>query len=288
VPVERDHLEVLETLVDELWESGAKESATALAHCASVCAGSGDPVASVLVAKMLDKVEAEEFVSALVERCPVELADLTDPSVVVELLSALQEAGAEEEVVALLKCDPAMSVACDDPEGVANLLYALMEHGEEQQVAVLRDRDPGMLVALDLPASVASLLRAMWKAGWAEQVKVLAQRAAKESVNLTKGPGSLLNALRYVGAEAEVSTLVNRLPSEECFDHFLVEGDNKVVYRFGREPDGNPANRWSWEDLDLSRLTRSSPAIVRPLQVMHGNRGHQFRLRRGIRTLVPA
>ena len=96
----------------------------------------------------------------------------------------------------------------------------------------------------------------MWKAGWAEQVTVLAQRAAKESVNLTSGPGSLLNALRYVGAEAEVSTLVNRLPSEECFDHFLVEGDNKVVYRFGREPDGNPANRWSWEDLDLSRLTR--------------------------------
>ena len=256
VPVERDHLEALETLVDELWESGAKESATALAHCASVCAGSGDPVASVLVAKMLDKVEAEEFVSALVERCPVELADLTDPSAVVELLNALQEAGAEEEVVALLKCDPAMSVACDDPEGVANLLYTLMEHGEEQQVAMLRDREPGILVALDLPASVASLLRAMWKAGWAEQVTVLAQRAAKESVNLTSGPGSLLNALRYVGAEAEVSTLVNRLPSEECFDHFLVEGDNKVVYRFGREPDGNPANRWSWEDLDLSRLTR--------------------------------
>ena len=255
-PVERDHLEALETLVDELWESGAKESATALAHCASVCAGSGDPVASVLVAKMLDKVEAEEFVSALVERCPVELADLTDPSAVVELLSALQEAGAEEEVVALLKCDPAMSVACDDPEGVANLLYTLMEHGEEQQVAMLRDREPGMLVALDLPASVASLLRAMWKAGWAEQVKVLAQRAAKESVNLTNGPGSLLNALRYVGAEAEVSTLVNRLPGEECFDHFLVEGDNKVVYRFGREPDGNPTNRWSWEDLDLSHLTR--------------------------------
>ena len=198
VPVERDHLEALNRWLTSSRESG-RRSRLQLWPIASVCAGSGDPVASVLVAKMLDKVEAEEFVSALVERCPVEPADLTDPSAVVELLSALQEAGAEEEVVALLKCDPAMSVACDDPEGVANLLYTLMEHGEEQQVAMLHDRDPGMLVALDLPASVASLLRAMWKAGWAEQVKVLAQRAAKESVNLTNGPGSLLNALRYVG-----------------------------------------------------------------------------------------
>ena len=80
VPVDRDHLEAFETLIDELWESGAKEQATAIAHRASICAGSGDPVASVLVAKILDKVEAEEFVSALVDRCPVELADLTEVS----------------------------------------------------------------------------------------------------------------------------------------------------------------------------------------------------------------
>jgi hypothetical protein len=252
VPVERDNIDALQTLVEELWESGSKEEATALAYCAATCAGPDDPVASVLVAEMLDKVEAEEFIPALVESCPVELADLTDPSAVAELLRALREAGAEEDVAVMLKYDLATNVACDDPDGVANLLYELMEHGEEQQIATLLDRDPGMLVTLDLPASAASLLRAMEKAGAAEeQVRILAQRAAKECGNLINGPGSLLNALRHVGAEADVSTLVNRLPGEECFDHFLAEGDNKVVYRFGREPDGTPTDPWGWDDLDL-------------------------------------
>ena len=116
---------------------------------------------------------------------------------------------------------------------------------------MLLARDPGTLVALDLPASVADLLKAMWNAGAVEQVRALARRAAEECGNLTTGPGSLLNALRDVGAEAEAATLMNRLPAEGCFESFLVEGDNKVVYRFGREPDGIPDRAMGLGELGL-------------------------------------
>jgi hypothetical protein len=258
--VDRDNLEDLATRVDELWESGAKEQAAAIVHHASTCAGPHDPEASVLVANMLVTVEAEEFEPALLDRCPVEFADLTEVSAVFALLQALWESGAVEEVEALLARDPAMSVACDNSWDVARLLNLFcelraeqVEPGAEQQIAMLLARDPGTLVALDVPASVADLLKAMRNAGAVEQVKALAKRAAEECGNLTTGSGSLLSALRDVGAEAEAKTLVNRLPEEECFESFLLEGDNKHIYQFGRKPDGAPMDRWGWEDLDLSR-----------------------------------
>jgi hypothetical protein len=262
VSVDRDNLGELETLVDELWESGAKDQATAIVQRASSCASPGDPKASVLVANMLVRVEAEEFEPALLNRCPAESADLTEASAVFALLQALWEFGAVEEVETLLARDPAMSVACDNSWEVARLLYLLIdlraeqvEADAEQQIAMLLARDPGTLVALDLPASVADLLKAMWNAGAVEQTKALARRAAEQCVNLVTGAGSLLNALQDVGAEAEAATLVNRLPAEGCFESFLVEGDNKVVYQFGREPDGVPIEPWSWENLDLSGCT---------------------------------
>ena len=156
VPVERDSLDALQTLVDELWESGSTEQATALAYRAAVCAGPDDPKASVLVARMLDRVEAEEFTSALLSRCPVQHAALTDPSAVFALLDALREAIAEEEIDALLAREPATNVECHDPEGVANLLYTLnkldpdrLDYDPQQQIAALYARDLGALVALD-------------------------------------------------------------------------------------------------------------------------------------------
>jgi hypothetical protein len=265
VSVDRANLGDLETWVDELWESGAKEQATAIVYRASSFAGPDDPEASVLVANMLVTVEAEEFEPALLGRCPVEFADLTEASAVFALLQALWESDAVEDVKTLLARDPAMSVPCDNSWDVARLLYLLREiHleqaelGADQQIEMLLGRDPGALVALDLPASVADLLRAMWNAGAAvEQVKRLARLAAEECGNLITGPGSLLTALRDVGAEAEAATLMNRLPAEGCFESFLVEGDNKVVYRFGREPEGTPVEPWDWENLDLSGHTRN-------------------------------
>ena len=163
-----------------------------------------------------------------------------------------------------------MSVACDNSWDVARLLYLLIdlraeqvEADAEQQIAMLLARDPGTLVALDLPASVADLLKAMWNAGAVEQARALARRAAEECGNLSTGPGSLLNALRDVGAEAEAATLMNRLPAEGCFESFLAEGDNKDAYRFGREPDGIPIEPWGWENLDLSDHARSWFTVVR-------------------------
>ena len=109
VPVERDNLDALQTLVEELWESGSKEQATALAYRAATCASPDDPEASVLVARMLETVEVEEFTSALLSRCPTEYANLTEPAAVFALLDALQEDHAEIDV--LLERDPATSIA---------------------------------------------------------------------------------------------------------------------------------------------------------------------------------
>ena len=70
---------------------------------------------------------------------------------------------------------------------------------------------------------------------------------------------------------------MNRLPSEECFDHFLVEGDNKVVYRFGREPGGNPRQSVELGGLrTIASYPESSLAIVRPLQVTHAIEATNF------------
>ncbi len=256
LPVARENLDEIQTSVDELWESGSKEQAIALARRAATCAGPHNPAESVLVARMLETVEAEEFTSALLDRCPVDYADLTDPAAAFALLDALQ--GNYAEIDILLERDPATIVACDDPAGLADLLDILMkldpeqlEHDPIDQVATLCARDLGALI-LDNPASVAFLLEAMWKAGATEQAGDLARRAAERCGNLAVGAGSLLNALRRVGAESEAAILIKRLPGEGCFERFLVEGENERVYRFGREPDGTPARRWGWKDLDLS------------------------------------
>jgi hypothetical protein len=262
--VDRNTLEDLKALVEDLWESGGKEQATAVAYRALTCAGPHDPEASVLVAKMLDETEAEEFSFALLSRCSIEDADLAQPSAVVELLRALQDAGAEEDIDALLARDFGMSVACHDPEGVADLLRILGELNAEEQIATLIDRNPAALVELDDSLFLASLLKAASEAGATDQVTILAQRAAKGGGNLASGSRPLIGALRYVGAESEAIALKKRLPGEECFESFLAVGRNAVDYRFGLEPDGTPAKPWGWDDLGLSGSASSLCQVCRP------------------------
>ena len=61
---------------------------------------------------------------------------------------------------------------------------------------------------------------------------------------------ALLGRLREADAQDQAATLTERLPGEGLFDLFCAHGNHKALYRFGRNPDGSPAELWGWEDLD--------------------------------------
>jgi len=63
------------------------------------------------------------------------------------------------------------------------------------------------------------------------------------------GVAWLLDGLARVGADEQVAVLANRLPPTGRFATFMKLADHKERFRFGREPDGSPAEPWSWDDL---------------------------------------
>ncbi|MET8481820.1 hypothetical protein ABZV68_32290, partial [Streptomyces clavifer] len=128
----------------------------------------------------------------------------------------LREIGAVEQFGALLARDPATHVTLDDPAAVASLLDKLREIGAVEQFGALLARDPATHVTLDDPAAVADLL----------------------------------DSLREIGAEEQLGVLVGRLPAAGCFDRFRKFCEGPGRFRFGREPDGNAAAPWTWEDLE--------------------------------------
>jgi hypothetical protein len=85
----------------------------------------------------------------------------------------------------------------------------------------------------------------------ADQAAALLARdpAAHAALDDPDAVAYLLGALREAGAEGQVSTLVDRLPAEGLCDLFCGEASHRVLYRFGREPDGTPAPSWGWGDL---------------------------------------
>jgi hypothetical protein len=59
-----------------------------------------------------------------------------------------------------------------------------------------------------------------------------------------------MRALRRTGAETQAGKLVERLPAGGLFHLFCQEGDNRIRYRFGREPGGKPEPPWDWDDVN--------------------------------------
>ena len=163
---------------------------------------------------------------------------------------ALREAGAQDQVTALLVRDPAAHAALDNPWSVLHLLDALREAGAQDQVTVLLARVAGH-AALDDPAGVAALLRGLRVVGAQDQVTVLLARVAGHAaLDHPAGVAVLLDALREAGAHKQAALLADRLPGEGLFELFWSQGNNQALYRFGREPDGNPARSWGWDDLN--------------------------------------
>lgn len=170
-------------------------------------------------------------------------AVLDDPSAVRWLLGQLQEIGAEEQLTALLTRDPVAHVALDDPWAVTGLLDRLREVGAEEQVTALAKRVAAH-VALDNASAVGVLLGLLQAVGAEGQVIALAERAAahafaEEQVTalLARDPaahialgnpyavGALLGRLQEIGAEEQVTALVER-----AADHVAVDDPSAVAW----------------------------------------------------------
>lgn len=88
-------------------------------------------------------------------------------------------------------------------------------------------------------------------AGALAQVSVLADRATAHVT--VEGPNdpfrgvdieNLLCLLREAGAGKQAAALVGLLSAEGRSGIFSEQGNHSVRFRFGREPDGNPAPPW--------------------------------------------
>lgn len=52
------------------------------------------------------------------------------------------------------------------------------------------------------------------------------------------------------GADEETAVLAPRLPAAGLFSEFVQISNAEERFRFGREPDGQAAAMWTWEDLN--------------------------------------
>ncbi|MFE2971908.1 hypothetical protein ACFXKC_51795 [Streptomyces sp. NPDC059340] len=88
-------------------------------------------------------------------------------------------------------------------------------------------------------------------AGANEQVTSLAARAATHaSLGNPSAVIRLLDSLHGGGADEETAVLAPGLPAAGLFSEFVQINNAEERFRFGREPDGQAAAMWTWEDLN--------------------------------------
>ncbi|MFF7764150.1 hypothetical protein [Streptomyces griseorubiginosus] len=253
-------------LLGSMREARAKEQVAALLArnpATHVDLGSVHGVTDLFL--QLRKAGAKAQVDALLARAPFKHVSLSNPSFVADVLDRLRAAGATREAATLSErafrtyMVPAHRMAeMTDPYRVPRRPHTGAPARRAPEVAVPRRPQAAALarraaeVALDDPGAVAALLGSMREARAKEQVAALLARnpAAHADLGSVYGVEALLNELLAAGAADQVTVLAARLPAAGMFGLFLKVGDHSVQYRFGREPDGRPANRWSWDELD--------------------------------------
>ena len=224
------------------------QALTALAGRVAADAAVDDPAGVALLLKSLQETGASRQFTVLAHRASRQTF-LEDPGGVAKLLSSLQEAGADRNFSVLLKRSPAAHASLASPSGVTSLLGELRKAGAGREVGVLTDR-ASHHVSLSSPGGVAALLKALRVAGAYSQFSVLAARAAVEfpiASGYYTDMGLLLDELLEAGAHQESSALLARLPAAGQFSLFRQRSGSQ--FRFGREPDGRPADPWGWDDL---------------------------------------
>ena len=201
--------------------------------------------------RVLRDTGSAEAVQVLLDRDPARHVGLDDPWEVAEFLDTLRQAGAADAVRTLAE-RAVPGVPVDDPGSVARLIQVLRKIGLDEPARMLASRAAGG-ARLEGAQGVARLLEELRAAGAIEAVRVLLARAPGRRAALDASPGyqravaRLLAALHEAGATEAVEELAARAADAGMFSLFLdVHPDQAAAYRFGREPDGSPAEPWSW------------------------------------------
>ena len=227
----------------------AGQAAALLARDPAAHARLDNPRAVAALLRILRRVGGGHA-AALLARDPAAHASLDDPGAVARLLQEMWAARGATQTAALLARDPAVHANLNDPDAIAQLLQALRTVGAVNQAAALAAR-AAACASLDSPGAVARLLQEMWAARGAKQTAALLARdpAGNASLDSPGAVAALLQALRTVAAAEQVEALTARLPAEGLFRLFCAEASSPEAYKFGREPDGEPAHTWGWDDL---------------------------------------
>jgi hypothetical protein len=237
-------------LLYALRDAGAQEQVTTLAERLVAHIGLDEPGIVARLLRTLRTVGAQEQVATLLARNPATHTNLDEPDAAAGLLYALRDAGAQEQVTALAE-QVATRIDLDRADTLAGSLRALHRAGVQEQVAVLLARDPASHTNLHEPDGVAQLLDTLREIGAQEQVATLLARDPATHTNLDRRSAAqgLLHSLCEVGAQEQTLALIERLPAAGEFDAFLEASDQPKRFRFGREPNGDAAQPWLWEDL---------------------------------------
>lgn len=209
--------------------------------------GSYEPDQAAFLFNVLANAGWTDKIQRFLALDPLGTMPLEDGAGVARLLATLQSLRADEQIRVLLARDPAAHVAPGNLSGAVQLLDALRQAG-------VRDQSPHDLakrVEADDPHSLALVLKMLAEDGSAAEVAALLERcpAARVGLREAEAVAGLLQLLRALGAEEYRKTLVDRLPGEGHFALFLAQDDHAARYRFGRNPDGTPADPWHWQDL---------------------------------------
>jgi hypothetical protein len=203
--------------------------------------------------RVLRDTGSAEAVQVLLDRDPARHVGLGDPWEVAGFLDTLRHAGAADAVRTLAE-RAAPGVPVDDPGSVARLIQVLRKIGLDEPARTLASRAADG-AGLESAQGLARLLEELRAAGAIEAVRVLLARAPGRRAALDASPGyqravaRLLAALHEAGATEAVEELAARAADAGMFSLFLdVHPDQAAAYRFGREPDGSPAEPWSWSE----------------------------------------
>jgi hypothetical protein len=124
--------------------------------------------------------------------------------------------------------------------------------GADAQVRALADRVAAQ-APLGRPDSVATAVEFVHRVGAGPPLERLADRvAAGLALDDPYSGGDVekvLTALREAGADRQAAALVERLPRGGQFELFVRQTGAGDRFRYGRDPDGTPAEPWTWEDL---------------------------------------
>jgi hypothetical protein len=265
--VNLDHSKEVVRLLAELYVAKADgvveadAAALALADRAATRANVDHPMDVGMLLWQMHVAGADAAALALADRAATQ-ASLDDPWRLATLLEQLRKAGADGAARTL--ANRAAHVQLDDPDEAAWLLREMRLARADDAIRTVLGRDPATHVSLEYPRGVAELLKELRTVGADDAIRTVLGRDPATHVSLTnpEGVARLEAELRLARAYSAARALANRAADAGMFEVFLhAYPDEADRYRFGREPDGTPAQPWRWNE-PIS--PRNSPGNILP------------------------